>query len=468
MPELGAVDSRLFLSRRRCFLLLLGSALVPLWWLIGNELGEFDIWYILFAHAALVVAVSIQLAALWALWYAAGRYRWAQFLSLAIVFGGMALNLNAFGFSTLDLPYWTALILGGMIALGVLLVVCKKADGLLLVTRFSVLLILLALGTGLFKEFGSKYFERSSEHAFLTTIPAPKKNLYVVSFDALISSEAYIEIYGRQRPPPWFAYFREQGFSVITDAQAPADRTLESFGAIFNFGSSDRLANMVGRTYNPVYAFFKGAGYETAFLNETNYFGYARGSLLDYLYPGKLASKTCNFAPENFLYGACRLFKHKVPGGDGPLTLALLNDFKVFMTDRDVRRPWLTVVYVWYPGHSPMENSYQYDGGAQAEKWSTKFTDKTEASVPVIDQVISPILQKDPNAVIAVFGDHGSINYRGNTLPGAPKVPEHKLELDGVGVSMALYPKGLCQDRFKAGYEIRYLFKDLLACGALD
>lgn len=456
------------LSQKRLGCLIAGSGLVPLWWLIGNEPGEFDVWYVLFAHAVLAIAVAAQYGAVYAVWRLTQRTGRSRAVAIIVAWICMLLNLNAFGFATLNVPQTMSLLLAGLVSAMVFLVVAISPRGLLFVSRFGFLLVVVAFGSSLSQEISKFFSAPETQHQFLVSAESPKRNLYLVSFDALVSLKAYKDIYQKKSPPPWLAYFKRKGFDVVPNAIAPADRTLESFGTIFNFGEPGNLASMVGRTYNPVYEFFKQSGFQTAFLNETNYFGYARGSLLDYLYPGKLASKTCSFAPEHFLFGACSLFRHKVPGGDGPLTQALLDNFKNFMDHRGSQTPWLTVVYVWYPGHSPMENSYQYDGSAQTAKWGEKFTGKAEASVAIIDQVVGTILKKDPNSVVAVFGDHGSINFRGVELPGGPKVPKDQVLLDSLGVSLAVYPGGVCPGRFKDLYEVKNIVKDLLQCGALN
>lgn len=467
MPNVRVFGLQLLSVKRLCGLMA-GSGLIPLWWLIGNELGEFDIWYVLFAHAVLAIAVASQCVVVYAVWRLFRKMACSGTVVIVFAWICMLLNLNAFGLATLNMPQAMTLTMSGLVAAIAIFSVVISPRGLVFVSRFGVLLVLVAFGSSLSQEISKQFSDPKSQQAFLAGVGSPKRNLYLVSFDALVSLDAYKDIYQKKTPPPWFAYFRDKGFEIVPNALSPADRTLESFGTIFNFGESGNMASMVGRTYNPVYEVFKKSGYQTAFLNETNYFGYARGSLLDYLYPGKLASKTCNFAPEQFLFGACRLFQHKVPGGDGPLTQALLDDFNHFMAKRSEQTPWLTVVYVWYPGHSPMENSYQYDDSTQTAKWSQKFTGKVEASVAVIDQVVGVILKKDPNSVIAVFGDHGSINFRGVELPGSPKVPVDQVLLDGLGVSLAVYPSGACPGRFADRYEVKHIVKDLLQCGALN
>jgi hypothetical protein len=77
-------------------------------------------------------------------------------------------------------------------------------------------------------------------------------------------------------------------------------------------------------------------------------------------------------------------------------------------------------------------------------------------------------MSKDHNSVIAVFGDHGSWNYRGVPDTGDSRVSSAMVELDRYGVTFAIYPEEVCSGVFKDRYEIKFLFKDLLNCGALQ
>ena len=78
------------------------------------------------------------------------------------------------------------------------------------------------------------------------------------------------------------------------------------------------------------------------------------------------------------------------------------------------------------------------------------------------------IAAKDPNAVIVVFGDHGTLRFRGITADKVftekPLVPLHKVLLDQNGVMLAVYPKDFCVNRIGDGFSTKALTENIIAC----
>jgi len=439
---------------------LTGTACVPLWWLILNQLMAFDVATIIFANGVLLFTVVAEILLIIFLCHVVKKFKSKKIMLLMMisVVCFVAANIFCFALSTLDIRLRYSLILSILIAL-VIFVIYLRNEGKKFLFTFAIALIVISACFATL-DFMSRSHEVKQFYDF---DQGNKKNLYILVFDSLISSNAYKDIY-QQQVSPWESYLDEKGFRVIGNAVAAGDNTLVSFGAVFGFGINSRKIQMTGQN-NPVMRHFKLDGYHNSLYTESSYFGTVRGGSLDYLYPHSLVPMGCSFSPKYFLFNACHLLQFSSTVVSS--TSNMVADFKKQLELRVKSDKNLTVVYTWYPGHSPREADYLYDGGKLTQKWKSKFISKAGKSVPIIDSLVGAIMKNDPNPVIVLFGDHGSWNYRGVADSGNSSLTPDLIKEDKYGVTFAVFPKNTCEPIFVENYQIKNLIKDVLNCGAL-
>lgn len=455
---LGVLESA---ELKGLILSLTGFAMVPLWWVIGNQINEFNVYYILFANTVALGSAVIEAVVVYGLIrFCKGRkvlVWWLLALGSWLILAGV--NIWTFGASTLDLKNRYSLFLSLAIAV-ICWLVTRSSGGKRLLRYFSISIVGVALINGIWvnylKPSLNTYSDGKPSLASAGTIS--KRNIYVLLFDSLVSEDAYRDIYGQDKTP-WSSYLRGNNFNVIDNAKAPGDYTQTSFGTLFNFGSYNAFLRMTGSN-NPVYQYALDNGYKTAFLADNSFFGVSSGPQLNYLYPSGIANSVCFFAPTYFLLGLCNLFKSDAGINNQPL----LRQVESFIDSRDKNNQWLTTIYVWYPGHSPGVDEYTYDSSDKSLEWNSKFVSNANASTYVIDQVVGAILKNDSDPVIFLMGDHGSWNFRGVDKP-SNSVSKDLLEMDKFGISFAVYPKELCSQYFPERYDTKNLFVDARRCG---
>jgi hypothetical protein len=449
------------LNAKLIIYLFSGSALIPLWWIIGNEFREFDLTYIVFSNLIAIAAVAIELALVFVLMALTKKWdlRMQRGLILIIMAATITINLFSMGISTLDTRSRYSFIVSAVLAVA-LLIMSSGKKGQQFLLGFAFFIVFFSSVNGLF--LSQKYDVHSGSQSLsqVRVDAVLNKNLYVIVFDALVSKNAYNKLYG-QDDTPWSQYLTDSEFTVLENAEAAGPDTLSSFKTIFGWGSYSRSVQMTGLK-NPVYKYFQQHGYKTAFLNSGGYFGSSRTSSLDYFYPMNSAGQTCSFAPKFFLFNACSNISYKVE-----LT-ELLDSVGKHLKDRDSNVKWLTTVYIPYPEHSGLSGEYEFNNAEQASSWKSAFISRVNTALPVIDKVVGEILARDSNSVILVFGDHGSWNFRGIPDEGSANVSSDLIKLDKYGVTFAVYPKNTCSNILKGDYQIKNILKDIVNCGALN
>jgi hypothetical protein len=104
-----------------------------------------------------------------------------------------------------------------------------------------------------------------------------------------------------------------------------------------------------------------------------------------------------------------------------------------------------------------------------------KFKKATREGMSIIAEnvkkTVGYIVAKDPNAVIAVLGDHGSYLFRGDedtvreqVYSSTPLVPLETVLEDQHGVTLAIYPANFCVNRLAERVATRFLIEDIIDC----
>ncbi len=126
-------------------------------------------------------------------------------------------------------------------------------------------------------------------------------------------------------------------------------------------------------------------------------------------------------------------------------------------------KPWLTLSHIAYPGHTT--DTHRYDDVSQHEA----FRETTRGRMPQIAenyrQIVATIKERDPDAIIVTFGDHGMQLSRGmdSAKPNAFFTTEDFVE-DRYGVMIGVYPADFCSNRISECSSTRLLIKNVIEC----
>lgn len=279
-----------------------------------------------------------------------------------------------------------------------------------------------------------------------------KPNVYLFIYDAYGSRDVYRKNFGFDNSAHYDA-LENKGFKVL-HTFSNYDSTWMTTSATFigahhyyelEFGNQD---TRVGRqmmslaTHNPVLATFKANGYRLQQVHGIDYFVNERGQL-DFIYP------------EEALSSALRLFDLPVLNrlGGRKRRAAVESQTEVLEAriaelSKPAAGPWFTFAHVNLPAHAP---------GLAWPKllhFEQVFRDRTATANAHMIATIDRIRRDDPNAVIAIFGDHGAMRYNQIWGKGDPNaafaesgVSAETVTLDRFGVMIAVASAGRC-DRF--------------------
>lgn len=458
-------------NKKNLILLLFGSVFTPLWWVLFNYTDEFDPLFMIYSHAisGLAVIIQISIATIGLKIIERWNLPSMRWIFVGFILFVVAANIFCMALSSITLRYrYTALISIGLSIASITLFRFPKGRQFLAV--FAAAVITIPIANNIFPK--NNHSSESSLILNATYLPdvsalsAAKKNLYIVVFDSLLSTKAYREIYN-QNQTPWSMQLKNKGFKVVENASSPGRSTAESFGTLLNFGGHFRGSAKGNITGSPVYRYFKSGGYKIAHI--TSYMNlFSEDGELALQRDVAPVSNYCTLTPRFFLYGVCNFFgddSSKFIRHDIGEALQALN---LHISKINPDEKWLTIIYLWYPGHSPLENEYRFSDPELVKEWSLKFISNSESSGPFIDTAIDQILDGDPNSVVTVFGDHGSYKYRGVPDTGNAQITAKAVELDKYGVTFAIYPKKACEIFLIDEYQIKKLFLDLLRCNALN
>ena len=454
-------------NNKDIFIILAGSAFVPLALIILNKVNELSFDYIAFACSLTCCVVFLE----WILTLVTIKVmnltkskavNWVVNLFIVSV---SSINIFSLSFSTLPLRYRYGLSLSILIAT-IVLTLYQDSKGRNFLKVFSLSILI-------FGGLSGGYQQTLDNQKLNTSVNSPvdfglKKNLYLVVFDSIISKEAYSEIYG-QDETPWGPYLRSKGFNVVDNAIAAGAYTQTSFATLFAFGEKSRgNGNQIVGTR--AYSFFESNNYKIKVLSGSSVFQTQKSKEL-YLSKNSFLQTQCDMTPLFFLYDFCGIVDYFYPHTIDNSPERLLQDFSSYLASEKYKpqsEKMLTVMYVWFPGHSPSGGKYQFDNGSMAENFKSKFITLADTTPSIMNPFIEKIIDLDKNAVVAVFSDHGSHFYRGVSDDGNSIVSSKLKRLDNLGSIFAIYPKDVCSNVFKKNYEIRNLLTDLVTCKALE
>jgi hypothetical protein len=449
---------------------LLSAALFA--WVLGSEGDEIAIRDLFVFTTALVVIVAIQLLLLFAVYRIVGRdfSGRAKYVLLGVAAVLMALNAYFFAFSILERPLGLRIAVAalfGIVFLG--LTVFRPARVVL--ALFAGIMIVMSL-----VQYVSTRSVFSGRDVKAETVSLPvnsKRNVYLLGSESLHSPKVYREHYGIE-DPEHLKVLRDAGFRVLDSAFSAERSTVISYASIMEFvrprGGDELGARTVFINDNSTFRSFRDSGYGIQFVYISNYFAVNRSNV-DYAYP-PLNFDACDELEPLYFYGICshgivraiNKYIFRSPRISYREQIAQLRNRTDYVLKTS--KPWLTITHVKYPFHT--HGYYSYPN----EAYVAKFTQMVRGAMPTVAQNIrntaAYIVSQDPNAVVIVFGDHGTHLFRGvkkeQILTEKPLLPPEKVLLDQHGVMFAVYPANFCVNRMREGFSTMALIENLIAC----
>lgn len=300
-----------------------------------------------------------------------------------------------------------------------------------------------------------------------------KPNIYLIHLESFQSPTAMKYLYNLDNSA-FVSNLSKLGFFVSQNNFSNYHGTLTSTASIFlqehnyyklddGLNDSVGIRDMVGgRLYNPALATLKNNGYKLEYyhFDSYNFFG---SDYLDYYYP----SNNIHDSLVIFQNPQINRWRAKVFGMAKPkrrvaeLKIEDKENFKKILwsfldTKVDKSAPYFYYIKFSGADHSPPDGTYNWKDSEG--KWIEEYRKLVVEDSPDILEMANKIVERDPTAIVIMYGDHGATRYRDimlNAKKGADankviydrrKIKGYDLALDMFGVFVAVrYPGGNAQ-----------------------
>ena len=300
------------------------------------------------------------------------------------------------------------------------------------------------------------------------------RNVYVLFFDGLVNRRALKETFAFME----FNYLDKLtslGFREIRGAISASNDSNPTFVRVLTGRNSNRKASWTNRAYisghydTPVYELLKRNNIRIQVLMPSRDHGENSGRL-DYFFPDARGIRSCDRAASRFIYGLCSqrvtflldkffgLTGASTPFGD---ISRLIERVLEINSSSD---QWLTLAYIWFPGHGDRLADPHY-----VEPFKQRFRLQIPLVTRAIEKVVGAIKEADPDPIILITGDHGSLMFneaivgRINESTGRPYDSKDVI-LDHWGVALSIFPKNFCQGQLSDGMTTFDLFPKVFSC----
>lgn len=297
-----------------------------------------------------------------------------------------------------------------------------------------------------------------------------RPNVYLFIYDAYGSDEAYRQVFDFDNKAHYGA-LEQRGFKVLhtfSNYKSTLQTTIALFLGAHHYYSTETGFDdtqkgrplLAGVIHNPVLSALKRNGYRLQYIHSLDYFVNEQG-ILDYMFPDKPISSSLR------VFGVPLLkMKRKISAEDHQQTLYA----NIKRPASETGEPWFTFAHVNLPGHADLSANWR-----DLASFVTRYRQRTVEANKHMLETIDKIRAADPQAVIAIFGDHGAHRYAGlaeaadpNAAFAAAGVPAEKVALDDFGIMLAIASAGACNDYLKPGTTPINIMRTVIACLAQD
>jgi len=290
-----------------------------------------------------------------------------------------------------------------------------------------------------------------------------KPNVYFISFDALIP-KALLQKHLNLETTPYHDVLDSQ-FQAFKNFFANQIRTMRSLNSLLALDTahySKAVEYKVQKHFfpglipSPLFDIFKHNGYETNSLYRSLYFGKDKGPFVDNYFHSvdlrNLNKGVCEFIPTwGFrtltFFGYCSLVKSKLYRKNiGKLGIGPVDGYQDqihFLIDHmrsglKKKAPQFFLAYIFSPGHATGVSIKKNTG--EFDEYRQRYIKSSEITAVYIEQIVSFITKEDPKAIVYVFGDHGALLSRNETLESDATF----VVQDRYGIYGGIHPKHRC------------------------
>jgi hypothetical protein len=415
--------------------------------------------WVIFGMVAAVLVVQIAVVAVSAMF---ARRFWipALLAALFIVANAFSLNLvmNA-GFMTLHPAAIVAVLLGGVFVAFTVVRMAVESRGL----RLGILAVLGAMVVGPVALAALPSGEAPQVASPGSGNPSSvvrnvdfidKPNVYFIGFESM-APQALLSKYMGYENSPLIEMLHRREFRVFRNMfteGVPTKNAITSLLALeAGYLQKARAAGhplMSGQMPSPLIEIFRHNGYETNTLYASAYFGAQKGPHVD-SYRVNATFSVCTFMEPMeaalAFFGSCRLHDAVlVKQADKADPNSHIDFLKANIIDIAQRSsPQLLVAH-----HAPPQHTAKSFTGTEPEIAAFRETYGTLSQLAAenLDQLVSLISERDPDAILVVFGDHGAWLSRVVDF----KDDKTFFVQDRFGVAGGIFPADACQESFDA------------------
>ena len=304
-----------------------------------------------------------------------------------------------------------------------------------------------------------------------------KPNVYFLSFDSLIPRSLAKQHLGIN-DLPYQDYMEQEDFRMFRNLFADAVLTRKSLGNFLSLGIN-RFASKKAEVYggfftglipSPMLEIFKANGYTTNTYHHSHYFGPPNGKYVDN-YRIMFPFTACFYLTDNAyiygLWGFCWFVSWVAANNWGGVTehIQVYDDiqhirfFNFFQQEvshaLSTQSRSVFLSYTWQPGHVP--HGYNHTP-KEISDYKESFMDKSAKTAKHMEDIMTFIRENDPNALVFIFGDHGTLisEHLGYEWENFSEEEKQFFIRDRYGILGGVYPKDACDDYFEHPFSQKY------------
>jgi sulfatase-like protein len=408
-------------------------------------------------HMVLVVALQIAVVALLSLALRAFTFRDPVVVVVAsalctFAFYGLILAFID-SFASASTLYKTVTTFIVFLICVALLSAALRPWGLVFVVTMAGIVSISSLGELAFAAVSEQreYNSKSLPSTFRSIEFPVRPNVYLISFDALLPSNVAKGLLGLEEVPPHVTIAKRLDLRVLRNTFADSVPTTNSINSMLSFDTTwwdtlgqDRTLLDTGERPSPLYKIFKDNGYSIQFFYKNTFFGPPAKARLDYY--GVANGGICTNVDRQWtLMGFCMPWIEdwwRAHVGFHKLGYPQLVFDRIVQTARSPE-PWLTVAYIYAPGHTEKSFSIRRDS---LDPYRKSYWKGSEQAAEYIATLVRLIKQHDPDGVLVIFGDHGAYISRGLSPDDPHPLTKMDVIRDRHAVFAGLYPKSFCEE----------------------
>lgn len=327
--------------------------------------------------------------------------------------------------------------------------------------QFGLLFLIICVNFYSFYAHSNEIITLSGDSEIYEGVEFRKKpNVYFISFDSIQPkslTSKYMNI--EEAPFHEIIYSKFDRFDNLFSARVPTKASLNSILAMdikkFDSLGKKRFEYYTGLRNSPLMQIFKDNGYEVNTTYASKYFGSEKGRYLDRYNILADSTGACEFNQGRFreisLFGLCGMIDNGIIKKQKQDRSEKLIGFISYLSEK--RQPQFLLAYQYSPGHT--NKDFSIDNDEAVDDYRTFYLNRSIDTAETMRNLIETLKEKDPTALLYVFGDHGPWRSRGGRKKVFASDPEFYVH-DRMGILGGIYPKGSCAEFVSARNQQAY------------